>query len=205
VDKGQSKIAVWAKARGGGAAPLRKEAILNRVRRRGLLGVAAAARPADGADAGEALFAASLRAGWEPERGGVRPPGRPRAASPDANRPVRPSPLGLLSNYDALDEEEVWREEDEEDEEDYGYCPHPDVVGEEDTWTATEPAAEEPAAVRTGGGVECGGGNAKDPVLAVVDSVEVSAGAHSPNFGFHGAGPAFGMVSNRNGERWIWC
>lgn len=39
--------------------------------------------------------------------------------------PLPPSPLGL-SNYDALDEDEEWQ--DEQVEEEWDYCPHPDVV-----------------------------------------------------------------------------
>jgi len=210
VDKGHSKIAVWAKARRGpaAAAALRKEAILNRMRRRGgcggvlgtsVGGLAVGARDVDGTEAGEAVFAAQHRAELDLERGFALPLGRARAASPDATRPAHPSPLGP-TYYDALDEEEEWRDEDDE-EEDYEYCPHPDVVG-----GFGAPAAAEPARVQRGGGeVEFGVVHTRDPPPAAVDSMESSTGALSPNFGFPGVGQAFGMASNRNDERWIWC
>lgn len=41
--------------------------------------------------------------------------------------PLPPSPLGL-SNYDAFDEEEEWRDDDAGEEE-WSYCPHPDIAG----------------------------------------------------------------------------
>src|SRR5215470_15522508 len=94
VDKGRSKIAVWAKSKRLCGGLLRKAAILNRMRRSlgtglgGAVGKGNSLVDAAGLGGQEGF----LRPGFATLRGvGVQ----------------NPSPLGL-SNYDALDEEDVW-------------------------------------------------------------------------------------------------
>ena len=143
-------------------------------------GLAGGRRAIDGTERGEAVFAAQHRAALELERGSAAAGAAAAVgvAALDANRPAQPSPLGL-SNYDALDDEEVWRDEDE-DEEDYGYFPYPDVASEHGGKTASEDALMQ----RSDDGTEYGDKNTRDPPSMDVDDMEDCDGEKSPNLGF---------------------
>jgi hypothetical protein len=118
VDPGSSKIAVWAKQRHLTQQVLRKAAIMNRVRRKTL----------ERKDSGVSVSEEERRETREAVMEGMKVEVEEAVAvglGPNAIRhsdesrwSVPPSPLGFLSNYDALDDEDDWYESYHEEESD---------------------------------------------------------------------------------------
>jgi len=115
VSRGSSKIAIWAKQKALGRSSLRKAAVINRIRRRSL----EEGKPAHGQICGtSALFMYDYSATVLLKEPRAEEDERPNR-SPDLglrrqHLPLPPSPLGL-TNYDAIDDEDVFSDEEDGD------------------------------------------------------------------------------------------